>query len=100
IQRPFKLAVWHSQHADIVDELILLLKQQDDAPVIRLDTTLPTLQNQSLCWLLNGYHTINKPDIIQQAFAQCKAGTLFNLSFDSLTSCEALHALREVQKKD
>ncbi|KAG2354302.1 hypothetical protein BDR07DRAFT_1494757 [Suillus spraguei] len=31
---------------------------------------------------------------------QCKAGTAFNLSFESLTSREALHALRDVQKND
>jgi len=33
-------------------------------------------------------------------FFQCKAGTVFNLSFESLTSREALHALRNVQKND
>ncbi|KAF8833448.1 hypothetical protein BDN67DRAFT_917000 [Paxillus ammoniavirescens] len=48
IQRPFKLAVRQSQHADIVEESLSLLKKQDDAPVIRLDTSLPTLRNRSL----------------------------------------------------
>jgi hypothetical protein len=33
-------------------------------------------------------------------FFQCKAGTAFNHSFESLTSHEALHALRDVQKND
>ncbi|KAG1836698.1 hypothetical protein DFJ58DRAFT_669459, partial [Suillus subalutaceus] len=57
---------------------------------LQLDTTLPTLHDHSMQWLLNGYHTIKKPEIIKQAFASCHAGPLFNLSFDSLTSCEAL----------
>jgi hypothetical protein len=37
---------------------------------------------------------------VTQSFFQCKAGAAFNLSFESLTSREALHALRDVQKND
>ncbi|KAG2369353.1 hypothetical protein BDR07DRAFT_652048 [Suillus spraguei] len=58
------------------------------------------LRDRSLRWLINGYHAINKPDVVKQSFFQCKAGTVFNLSFESLTSREALHALRDVQKND
>ncbi|KAG1900160.1 uncharacterized protein F5891DRAFT_1188852 [Suillus fuscotomentosus] len=61
---------------------------------------LPTLHDRSLHWLINGYHAINKPNIFRQAFFQCKAGTSFNLSFDSLTSHEALQVLRDVEKND
>ncbi|KAG1798387.1 hypothetical protein EV424DRAFT_1332932, partial [Suillus variegatus] len=90
-----------SQHADIVDESLSLLKKNNaTAAVIRLDTTLPTLHDRSLHWLINGYHAINKPDIVKQAFFQCKAGTSFNLSFESLTSREALQMLRDVEKND
>jgi len=66
IQRPFKLAVKRSQHADIVEESLSLLKNNEAAPVIRLDTTLPTLRDRSLHWLVNGYHAINKPDVVKQ----------------------------------
>ncbi|KAF8836369.1 hypothetical protein BDN67DRAFT_911297, partial [Paxillus ammoniavirescens] len=48
IQHPFKLAVRWSQHADIVEESLSLLKKQDDVPIIRLDMSLPTLRNRSL----------------------------------------------------
>ncbi|KAG1837853.1 hypothetical protein DFJ58DRAFT_862112 [Suillus subalutaceus] len=85
VQCPFKLA-----------ESLSLLKKDEAAHVIRLDTTLPTLRDRSLQWLINGYHAINKPDVVKQ----CKAGTTFNLSFKSLTSHEALHALHDVQKND
>ncbi|KAG2128789.1 hypothetical protein BD769DRAFT_1333576, partial [Suillus cothurnatus] len=93
VQHPFKLAVKRSQHADIVEESLSLLKKNDATAIIQLDMTLPTLHDRSLCWLINGYHAINKPDIVKQAFFQCKAGTSFNLSFESLSSCEALQAL-------
>ncbi|KAG2039925.1 hypothetical protein BDR03DRAFT_1008601 [Suillus americanus] len=61
---------------------------------------LPTLHDRSVQWLLNGYHAINKPKIIKQAFASCRAGPFFNLSFDSLTSREALQRLWDVQKNE
>ncbi|KAG2116144.1 hypothetical protein DEU56DRAFT_748442, partial [Suillus clintonianus] len=89
-----------SQHADIVEESLSLLKKDEDVHVIRLNTTLPTLHDRSLQWLINGYHAINKPDVVKQSFFQCKAGTALNLSFESHTSREALHALCDVQKND
>ncbi|KAG2158540.1 uncharacterized protein EDB93DRAFT_1076614, partial [Suillus bovinus] len=89
-----------SQHADIVEESLSLLKTDEATPVIQLDTKLPTLRDRSLWWLIDGYHAINKPNMVKQAFFQCKAGTASNLSFESMTSHEALHALRDVQKND
>ncbi|KAG2153498.1 uncharacterized protein EDB93DRAFT_1046627, partial [Suillus bovinus] len=93
--------VKRSQHADIIDESLSLLKKNDaTAAVIRLDTMLPTLRDRSLHWLINGYHAINKPNIVKQAFFQCKAGTSFNLSFESLTSREVLQMLHDVEKNN
>ena len=67
VQRPFKLAVKRSQHADIVNEALALLQSNDDGPsALRLDVTLPTLRERSIQWLLDGYHAINKPHIIKQ----------------------------------
>ncbi|KIK92868.1 hypothetical protein PAXRUDRAFT_146396 [Paxillus rubicundulus Ve08.2h10] len=43
IQCPFKLVIRQSQHADIVKESLSLLKKDVAAPIIRLNTTLPTL---------------------------------------------------------
>ncbi|KAG2341697.1 hypothetical protein BDR05DRAFT_949526 [Suillus weaverae] len=85
VQHPFKLAVKQSQHADIVDKSLSLLKKNDAAAaIIQLDTTLPTLCDRSLHWLINGYHAINKPNIVRQ----------------SLTSREALQVLHDVEKND
>jgi hypothetical protein len=72
VQRPFKLAIKRSQHTDIVEESLSLLKKDEAAHVIRLDTTLPTLCDKSLCWLINSYHAINKPHIVKQVCrSQC-----------------------------
>ncbi|KAG2124987.1 hypothetical protein BD769DRAFT_1388624 [Suillus cothurnatus] len=32
-------------------------------------------------WVVNGYHAINKPELVKQAFFVCKVGEKFNLSF-------------------
>ncbi|KAG2133095.1 hypothetical protein BD769DRAFT_1354292, partial [Suillus cothurnatus] len=74
----------------INEALALLQKNQDSPSALWLDTTLPTLHDHSVQWLLHGYHTINKPEVIKQAFASCHAGPSFNLSFDSITSHKAL----------
>ncbi|KAG1802557.1 uncharacterized protein BJ212DRAFT_1285682, partial [Suillus subaureus] len=65
-----------------------------------LNTTIGTLHDWSLQWVINGYHTINKPELVKQAFFMCKAGENFNLSFTSLTSQEVLQYLHDVQKND
>ncbi|KAG1893989.1 uncharacterized protein F5891DRAFT_962133 [Suillus fuscotomentosus] len=100
IQRPFKLAVKQMKHADIVNESLARLTHDSSASLIRLDTTIGTLRDRSLQWVVNGYHAINKPELVKQAFFMCKAGEKFNLSFASLTSWEALQYLRDVQKND
>ncbi|OJA17054.1 hypothetical protein AZE42_11364, partial [Rhizopogon vesiculosus] len=78
----------------------LLQRSQGVPSALRLDTTLPTLRERSVQWLLDGYRAINKPEIIKQAFASCHAGTLFNLSFESLSSRNALQRLRDVQRNE
>ncbi|OJA14379.1 hypothetical protein AZE42_07745 [Rhizopogon vesiculosus] len=75
-------------------------KSRCAASTLRLDTTLPTLRERSVQWLLDGYRDINKLEIIKQAFASCHAGTLFNLSFESLSSRNALQRLRDVQRNE
>jgi hypothetical protein len=79
-----------------------LLKKDEATSVIPLNTTLPTLRDRSLHWLITGYLVINKPDIVKQVrhsrcplfladidtFFQCKAGAASSLSFESLTSRE------------
>jgi hypothetical protein len=50
----------------INEALALLQKNQDSPSALWLDTTLPTLHDHSVQWLLHGYHTINKPEVIKQ----------------------------------
>jgi hypothetical protein len=68
IQRPFKLVVKQTQHADIVNESLARLTHDSSASLIRLDTTIGTLHDQSLQWVVNGYHAINKPELVKQVF--------------------------------
>lgn len=95
VQRPLKLAVKRSQHADIVDESLSLLKKNDAAAaVIRLDTTLPTLHDRSLHWLINGYHAINKPDIVKQVSTPSLYPSPMALTHSGIFSMQGRHFIQ------
>ncbi|TDL14855.1 hypothetical protein BD410DRAFT_845671 [Rickenella mellea] len=99
IQRPLKLSIKRSQNADIVQETLAQLEQGKPATQVRLDTTVGTLRDRTMNWLVTAYHHVNKPDIVKKAFAGCKSGE-FNLSFESITSPDALQTLRDIQKNE
>ncbi|KIM80631.1 hypothetical protein PILCRDRAFT_9444 [Piloderma croceum F 1598] len=61
----------------------------------KLDTSLGTLHDQSMPWILNAYHDINKEELIMKAFELCHVGE-FNLSHTYLMSVEALSALHQL----
>ncbi|KIM71114.1 hypothetical protein PILCRDRAFT_17365 [Piloderma croceum F 1598] len=63
--------------------------------MLKLDTTLGTLRNRSVRWMVNAYRDINNKDLILQAWEMCRVSE-FNLSHASLTSAAALTALREL----
>jgi len=65
IQRPFKLAVKRSQHADIVNESLALLEKNQPS-LVRLDTTVSTLHDGVIQWVIDGYHAVNRPEIVKQ----------------------------------
>jgi hypothetical protein len=95
VQRPFKLAVKQSQHADIVDESLSLLKKNDAAAaVIRLDTTLPMLRDILLHWLINGYHAINKPDIVRQVSTPSLYPSPMALTHSGIFSMQGRHFIQ------
>jgi hypothetical protein len=54
------------QHADVVNESLAQLTHDSSASLIRLDTTIGTLHDRSLQWVVNGYHAINKPELVKQ----------------------------------
>jgi hypothetical protein len=66
IQRPLKLMIKRAQHADIVEETLGLLRAGTPAADLRLDTSLPTLRDRSVNWVVQAYKAINKPEIIQK----------------------------------
>ncbi|KAH7917362.1 hypothetical protein BV22DRAFT_983436, partial [Leucogyrophana mollusca] len=92
--------VKRSQHADVVNETLALLKEGSALSSLRLSTSLPVLRERSLHWLISSWRATNKPDIVKQAFSLCNTGGDFNLSFDSLTSRATLKLLRDTQKNE
>lgn len=66
IQRFIKASIRRSQHEDIVAETTALLKSGVLPRDIRLDTTLATLRNRSVQWLVQAYHDINDARIIKK----------------------------------
>jgi hypothetical protein len=66
IQHLFKLALRQAQHADIVDKTLRLLQDGVDPENIRLDTSIGTLRDRSVGWLVKAYNKINKPSIVKK----------------------------------
>src|SRR5882762_7873706 len=64
IQCVLKQSMKQSAHKDIVTKATTQLKSRTPVAELKLDTTLPTLQNQSVQWLVNAYHDINNKDLI------------------------------------
>lgn len=62
IQRVLKQSMGRSAHKDIVDETMAYL--DSGITTFKLDTTLGTLCNRSVAWLLNAYHDINNKELI------------------------------------
>ena len=51
-------------HKDIVNETIAHLDAGTPLGMFKLDTTLGTLCDRSVGWILNAYHDINKKELI------------------------------------
>jgi DDE superfamily endonuclease len=52
IQRPLKLSIKHSQHADVVDEMLGYLEKGTDPANLRIDTCVGILQDRAVGWLV------------------------------------------------
>ncbi|KAG8725022.1 hypothetical protein FRC09_009922 [Ceratobasidium sp. 395] len=101
IQRILKLAIRDACHQDIVDETFELLQSGTPASEIVNDTTLKTLRNRSVRWILEGYDAVNDEELVKKAFRLCAVpGTDFNLSYESLTSRAARAAILELRTSD
>ncbi|KII82826.1 hypothetical protein PLICRDRAFT_169188, partial [Plicaturopsis crispa FD-325 SS-3] len=86
MQRPVKMSIKNSQHADIVDETLHLLRRGVPPENIRLDTSVGTLRDRSVNWLVTAYKALNKPEIVKKAFANCKVRGDFSLAWDCIKS--------------
>lgn len=77
IQRVLKLSVKKSQHQDIVDELLEQFEDGTDPSNTALDTTLGTLRDRCVNWLVTAYKYINNPNIVTKV-------SVINQAFDCL----------------
>ncbi|KAG9122905.1 hypothetical protein FRC07_000524, partial [Ceratobasidium sp. 392] len=101
IQRVLKLAIRSACHQDIVNETLELLQSGTPPSEVVNDTTLKTLRNHSVRWILEGYDAVNDEDLVKKAFRLCAVpGTEFNLSYESLTSRAAREAILELRTSD
>jgi hypothetical protein len=67
IQCSFKHVIKQCQHTDVVDETLALL-QAGTAPVdLRLNTTIGTVRDRSVAWLVKAHKAINRPFIAKKA---------------------------------
>lgn len=120
IQRVLKQSIKRAAHKDIVKETMAHLESGTFASTIKLDTRLGTLRDRSVSWITNAIQDVNKKDLImkvslrmltysregslmklfaQQAFEMCRIGN-FNASQASMTSADALTALRNLPKSN
>ncbi|RXW18423.1 hypothetical protein EST38_g7441 [Candolleomyces aberdarensis] len=98
IQRPFKHSIRRSYYKRVVNEMILLLGNGKQA---LLDTRIGPLRDASAQWLLNAYQAVNKPELIQKAFKNCRVdGRGIDLSYSTLTSFAIRERLRNLRNED
>lgn len=73
------------------------LKTSNDPAAFKLDVTIGTLRTQCVRWFVQAMDAVRKPELVRKAFERCRVGP-WNLSFDSVTSKEAIGALLEIQE--
>jgi hypothetical protein len=66
IQPVLKQSMKRLAHKDIVIEMMTHLDSGTPSSTFKLDTSLGTLCDQSMAWILNAYHDINKEELIMK----------------------------------
>jgi hypothetical protein len=64
IQRALKLSIKRSAHHDIVQEVLDQIEGGVASESLKVDTTLGTLRDRSVQWIVNAVHDIDKKDLI------------------------------------
>ncbi|KAG9080057.1 hypothetical protein FS749_008139 [Ceratobasidium sp. UAMH 11750] len=101
LQRILKLAIRQAAHDNVVDETLAAIESGTPPEAVVNDQSRGTLRNRSVGWILQGFHAINRPDIVKKAFMLCSVpATDFNLSYESLTSRSARQAILGLQTTD
>ena len=67
IQQILKLAIRQTALKDIVDDTMQQLKAEIEPSKVVFEKRLPVVRNHSISWLVNGYETINKHEIVEKA---------------------------------
>jgi hypothetical protein len=90
IQHVPKQSMKRSAHRDIINETTTQLDSGISATMLKLDTTLGTLGNQSVGWLVNAYHDINNKDLILKAPYLLEFNSYLTLSPNRPSRCVVL----------
>ncbi|KAJ6464630.1 hypothetical protein C8R47DRAFT_69088 [Mycena vitilis] len=89
--KPSQMSIWK------IDCWSVHKSKSDKAPQeIRLDTTVGTLRDRSVGWIVQAIQDLSDPETVTHAFEMCRVGD-WNLSQASLTSPEALAGLRALR---
>jgi hypothetical protein len=66
VNRALKLAIQQASHADVVQETLRALEFGTAPKDVRLDTTVKTLRNRSVRWIVAGHKAISDVDLVQK----------------------------------
>lgn len=81
VQRVLKQSIKRTAHSDVVMEVMSQLSEKREE--VHLDMTIGTLRDRSLKWLVNTYHDINRPDLIQKVSNGIETYILIPFCFSS-----------------
>lgn len=70
LQRILKLAIRHACHQDIVQETLRSLESGIAPSEIINDSSIKTLRDRSVRWILDGYDAVNNTALVQQVSTQ------------------------------
>ncbi|KAG6823766.1 hypothetical protein H0H92_009110, partial [Tricholoma furcatifolium] len=97
IQRPLKLSTKRSYHEDIVEDFLQQMK--GGAEKLIVEKRVGVMRDRSVRWLWNAFTAVNRVDLIQKAFAMCRAQDL-DLSYACLTGFPVREKLRNLRSTD
>jgi hypothetical protein len=98
-QRPFKQAIRRAQLEDMVAETQDRLNRGGSPADVHLDKKIGVLRDRSVRWFVEAFDTIQNPKLILKTWERCSVGA-FNLSFESVTSSEAIDELFDLQNSN